>query len=706
MIRPWMFKWPQVWATGGDSTIYAGGKRIHSFTTPAKVITAAGTAQTSNAQGKFGNSLLLDGNGDALSSPNNTDFLFGSGDFTIELWVRFIALPSVGNVVFLFMTGGGTDRSYRCGIDNTGGVYKFYFNYSTDGSPGTDNIFGNSLSPSTGTWYHLAWVRYGNTLTAYLDGVAKGTVDMTGITLYAATDGVLIGRSYAQAANLWLNGYLDELRISKGIARWTEDFTPPTAEYVWDDYTKLLLHFDETNGSTKMSAVSGALTVTSGGNVEYLVVAGGGGGGKSSGGGGGAGGYRTGTISIAVGNKTVTVGAGGAGSTSDENKGSNGEASVFDSITSPGGGGGGSYGNINGADGGCGGGGSKYTTTNGTGGTGSYGYNGETASGIADTGFGGGGAGEAGGTDGLYEGGDGASSSISGSAVIYAGGGGGRGATAAPSGGTGGGGAGAGDSGTPVNGTANTGGGGGGARATQNGGSGGSGIVIAAYPSIPFIDTATKALLHFDGSNGSQTFTDETGKTWTAAGTAQISTSQATFGQSGLFDGNSDYISTPDSDDWSFGTGDFTIDFWVKRTRTDVAEAFIGQGAASGGGLTQSFVISVEANASGTGLIGNGSNTKSAGPLVLDDTDWHHVALIRSGNNLYISKDGVLSSSTDVSGYSIQNSSDTVCVGSYGSYTGAYLFSGYIDELRISKGIARWTADFTPPTGPYPKGTA
>ena len=76
-------------------------------------------------------------------------------------------------------------------------------------------------------------------------------------------------------------------------------------------------------------------------------------------------------------------------------------------------------------------------------------------------------------------------------------------------------------------------------------------------------DSYSKALLHLNGTDASTTITDESGTSWTANGNAQIDTNNSKFGNSsGLFDGN-DALSSVDSDDWYFGTGDFTIDFWV-----------------------------------------------------------------------------------------------------------------------------------------------
>lgn len=222
-------------------------------------------------------------------------------------------------------------------------------------------------------------------------------------------------------------------------------------------------------------------------SVEYLVIAGGGSGGIADtgavayGGGGGAGGYRTnvsgqtsggsssaeGSLTLTTGNKTVTVGAGGASVSSGSNAtGLQGSNSVFDSITSIGGGGGGGN-TVEGQSGGSGGGGMESDGT-GRSGTAGQGTSGGPGSEPANRGGGGGGAGTAGGTT---NGGNGLNSNITGSTVTRAGGGGSN-----SSGGTGGGG----NAGNPAQaGDTNKGSGGGAGYATT--GAGGSGIVIVRY---------------------------------------------------------------------------------------------------------------------------------------------------------------------------------------------------------------------------------
>jgi len=241
---------------------------------------------------------------------------------------------------------------------------------------------------------------------------------------------------------------------------------------------------------------SGTFTVTSapaGATVEALVVAGGGGGGAFAGGGGGAGGLLYDAAkSISISAYTITVGSGGVKPTSNSGGNTNGNNSVFDSLTAVGGGRGGVTSSINGKNGGSGGGGNGEpgniagTGTIGQGNNGGIGNNGTSAGG------GGGGASQIGqnATTTPANGGNGGvglAYSISGTSTFYAGGGGASGSgTITALGGNGGGGDGEKFAITPAatNGAANTGGGGGGMYVFNalNGGNGGSGIVIISYP--------------------------------------------------------------------------------------------------------------------------------------------------------------------------------------------------------------------------------
>ncbi len=261
-----------------------------------------------------------------------------------------------------------------------------------------------------------------------------------------------------------------------------------------------LVYVDSTRG---WIAYSGFIANPTAYAVSYLIVAGGAGGGWA---GGGAGGYQTSTTNLSVGvNYTITVGSGGAGGTNQAFKGTNGNDSVFNAVTSTGGGGGGAFSSTlqNGVSGGSGGGaGASATAPYNAGtigsGTSGQGNNGGNAVATGGSGAGaGGGAGAVGGNGSSNVGGNGgagSASSITGSSVTYAGGGGGSGGATRGTGGTGGGGAGGQGTGSlaAVAGTANTGGGGGGSYSSSiAGGAGGSGVVILSIPTINYTGTTT-----------------------------------------------------------------------------------------------------------------------------------------------------------------------------------------------------------------------
>lgn len=210
------------------------------------------------------------------------------------------------------------------------------------------------------------------------------------------------------------------------------------------------------------------------------------------------------------------------------------------------------------------------------------------------------------------------------------------------------------------------------------------------------------ALLHFNGTNGSTTFTDSTGKIWTAFGNAQISTAQSKFGgASGLFDGAGDYISTPHHVSLNFGTGDFTIEFWQNMVSNTGFQTIIHKGYATG---SNGYVVQT---GNGDGRI-NFYSIAAGSTLIAGETTGtvitgtqYHIAIVRYGTSVKIYREGV----EVASGTSSFDFSSTLAkfIGG-GSSTGQdnYWYNGYIDELRITKGVALYTANFTPPTAPFP----
>ena len=195
-------------------------------------ITCHGTAELDTAQKWQGTaSVLLDGDSDFLTAPNHVDWDFGAGDWTLDIRGRFNALPALDTGVSLFFRWPDTaDKSWLVVILNDGGVYKIRFRCSTDGTTEATAIQSDALTLAVDTFYHFAIVRDGNTLRFFHDGVAKGTGDLTGLTLFDSSTEITIG-AHSVHTTKFFNGWLDEIRVSKGIARWTEAFTPPTVEY-------------------------------------------------------------------------------------------------------------------------------------------------------------------------------------------------------------------------------------------------------------------------------------------------------------------------------------------------------------------------------------------------------------------------------------------------------------------------------------------
>lgn len=204
------------------------------------------------------------------------------------------------------------------------------------------------------------------------------------------------------------------------------------------------------------------------------------------------------------------------------------------------------------------------------------------------------------------------------------------------------------------------------------------------------------ALLHFDGVDGSTTFTDQTGKTWTPTGSAQLDTAQARYGPSSLLlDGSGDFLTTPSSSDFAYGTGDFTWETSFRLNALGGGNSYIIDHGANGGTL---FVNGT------TGRIGYYNATTGIGSFLYDPGaggdvttgTWYDVAVSRvSGTTRLILGGAVIASAADAHSYAAQ----AVSIGQYGG--GGNNFNGWIDELRLTNGVGRYTSGYTP-TGPFP----
>jgi len=208
------------------------------------------------------------------------------------------------------------------------------------------------------------------------------------------------------------------------------------------------------------------------------------------------------------------------------------------------------------------------------------------------------------------------------------------------------------------------------------------------------------SLLHFDGADGSTTFTDQKGKTWTSshAANARLSTTNPRFGSACLLLSGST-ISTPDSDDWHFGANDFTIEFFMRPQAVPPTGAPLAQwdGGTSRGWIIFTFSNSIWFSYSTTGA--NQIDVQSTSAVTYSASSYVHIAVSCNGGTIRLYADGALVGSAARAG-ALFNSPNPLRIGNEQSGTAQY--NGRIDDLRITKGVGRYPAAFTPPTAPFP----
>ena len=203
------------------------------------------------------------------------------------------------------------------------------------------------------------------------------------------------------------------------------------------------------------------------------------------------------------------------------------------------------------------------------------------------------------------------------------------------------------------------------------------------------VDDYTKLLIH-SNTNG------------TIPGQATHTTGQKKIGLTSIYlDGASVYdkLSVPVHDDFDFGSGDFTIDYWAQRVDDDTTEFMFGQGGSDG---QEDLALRFNASSPEAGAVlayfRNDSDELTGWypGFAVTDTEWHHYAMVRDGNTIKIALDGLFGTTThDCTGDSHYTTPDDFAIGIFGEYTAGLHFKGYIDEFRVSKGIARWTSNFT-----------
>ena len=210
-------------------------------------------------------------------------------------------------------------------------------------------------------------------------------------------------------------------------------------------------------------------------------------------------------------------------------------------------------------------------------------------------------------------------------------------------------------------------------------------------------------LLHGDGTNGSTTIVDSSSrfKAVTVVGDAQISTAQSKFGGSSIaFDGSGDELTSQSSSENNFGTDDWTIEFWILSTQTTRVDPFGWNYSYQNPGWA-SLILNL--NGSSMSWYENVNQRINATNTGWNNGSWNHVAITRSGNSVRMFLNGTQVGLTYTTSFSYGANPSGFIVGNVSDKTGGQgPLDGYIDDLRITKGVARYTSNFTPPTAPFP----
>jgi hypothetical protein len=216
------------------------------------------------------------------------------------------------------------------------------------------------------------------------------------------------------------------------------------------------------------------------------------------------------------------------------------------------------------------------------------------------------------------------------------------------------------------------------------------------YRLVAIMSDYARLLLHGDGTNGAISFPDAAhGHAVAAFGDVQVSATQSRFGGSAiLFDGTGDYLEIANAPDFEPGNQAFTVDFWMYPLDNGNSSYLIGKSAPDAGQgydirFRDNTIVLVGVNGWAENIISDASVSSNA---------WHHVAVSSTTNTVYLFIDG--SQKGTCPRANIPGQDIPLRIGRTSAYGGA-AFHGYMDEIRFSLGVARWTNSFAAPAAPY-----
>ena len=214
-----------------------------------------------------GVSVYLDGTGDYISAEDDASFSFGTGDFTVECWL----FHQNASALYYDLIGTASNANY-IGANRGGWIFGYYhthsstyalkFGYQYNNAFPDDISFSKTLNADT--WYHIALTRQGNQLKYFVDGIQVGST-VTNSTNIVSTEPLTIGTG-ATVTSQYVTGYMSDVRVVKGTAVYTSNFTPPTAPLTAITNTKFLLNpepsISDLSQSSEITCVGDAATST------------------------------------------------------------------------------------------------------------------------------------------------------------------------------------------------------------------------------------------------------------------------------------------------------------------------------------------------------------------------------------------------------------------------------------------------------------
>ena len=593
----------------------------------------------------------FDGTGDYLSSSSAN--YTATGDFTAEAWFYATSNPSFGGIINTRPQSNTT--GWGINLDNTQKI-RFYIN-------GTDFPSG-FVSYNLNQWYHVALVRSGSTVTGYINGISAGTTTNSSTT---STTDLVIGRFYADLDNYYLNGVVSNARFVNGTAIYTANFTPPNAPFPTGTTNQQLLTC-QASTMIDSNTYTTAKTITANGNVRPVTsptpfpakvdtttlnsaystsLIGG------SGYFDGSGDYLNFTDSTNIFNGSFTAECwfyrlgNSAGSHNHLLGNSSDSSSGFYWAIREGGSGLAFQVNLNGGI-------IDYAYTASQIPINAWTNLAIVKSGSTLTGY----------INGVAIASGTVSNATSGITTTYLIG---RGAT-----------------------------GGGWSSQYANGYISSYRLsTVARTISIPTAPLTAIANTEFLANFTNGAIFDNTAKNvLETVGNAQISITQSKWGGSSIaFDGTGDYlVSNSGTDLYAFGSGNFTIEFWVYFNT--VASQVVYDGRPSGVQTTQPAIYM-----SGAGVLfyyTNGTNVITGATLT--SGQWYHIAVSRSGTSTKMFLNGVQTGSTYTDSTVYTNTAGRPIIGVDGFSPPSNPLNGYVDDMRVTKGVARYTTNFTPPT--------